>query len=223
MSNLTTKAVQLIESVATKGGVAVAVDFTTGSLFMNDIEFTMDEQVELMKEYRNDPTFSKIIAQVNNTQAAKDIKNVVKFDGGNFTVDKDAVKAKFGIDVEQSAPHRGAKATVTVEDEKDRKIKELEQQIEELKLQVAEQPVYEEDLIYPDNFYNVYEDDSLLAPVQELDDEDIQDIIDDLKGVEVPEYSFVSHRVGDTLVLKLNDDQGISYVVTRDYYVATVE
>src|SRR5699024_9557082 len=42
---------------------------------------------------------------------------------------------------------------------------------------------------------------------------DVEEIIEDLKGVEVPKYSFVLHRTGNVGVLKIHDDEGITYFV----------
>lgn len=53
-----------------------------------------------------------------------------------------------------------------------------------------------------------------------LTDEQVQEIVDELEGINVPEGQFIAHRVGDVIVLKLRDAEGTSYVVSDGYYFA---
>jgi hypothetical protein len=165
----------------------------------------------------------------------------VSFQAGKPQADPEKVEKVFGIKLPTETPslkvvsmddlikakaQKVQAASAPVEDAKDRKIRELEQQVAQLQheLEVATDcTIYEEDLQFPEHFYNVHEDENLIVPVVELTEEEIQKIVDELKGLEVPEYSFIAHRVGDTLAIKMHDDRGITYVITKDYYEANVE
>lgn len=226
MSTLTEKAKQLVETVAVKGGIEVGVNFATGAIKLNGIDFTVTEQMELISTHRNDPTMNKIFAELKKTPEAQAVKNTVSFNSGNFEVNKEQVEKTFGIKLEDllpptSAPKEGS-GSVTILDDKDREIIALKAELATVKALITDDTIYEEGLEFPNDFYCVHEDETLLAPIKELSEDEVQSIIDELKTVEVAEGSFVTHQLGDTVVIKLNGE-GISYIVSNDYYVANVE
>lgn len=198
MATLTEKIKNLVESASKQSGVEVGIDIVSGSVALNGIVFTQQEQSDLVKYYKNDVNMSKLLSQINKTPEADKLRSVVSFNGGKFEVDAKAANKVFGTNLPEK-------------DEKDLEIERLRKQIESLEGQLQSKVM--DSLTYPDNFehntdfHNTH-----------ISNEVIQLIIDDLEGVEVPEYSFVAHRTGDVIVLKLNDDQGISYIVTNDYF-----
>lgn len=111
---------------------------------------------------------------------------------------------------------------------KDVRIAELEQKLAQAEKRLSELQgklnelyqvgILEEDLQFPTHFEKT---DSTVA--KKVTNERINEIIHELKDVEVPYGSFVLHRAGDTAILKIYDDQGISYLVTKSYYFANVE
>src|SRR6185312_1651384 len=215
MSKLDEKAEKLMETLV-DGKVEVGVDFATGSITINEIEFTMNEQLELMNEYRNDPTFSKLFSQINGTEQAQQIRTAVQFDGGDFHVDPAAVEKSFGIKIgvpekvvsiddliNNKAQAVKQPSKVSDSDVKDAYVSALEQRVAELEYanQRLAQRAFgnlEEELTFED-----FETASLADGAKEITVDDVNEIIEDLKGVEVPEYSFVLHRTGNVAVLKI--------------------
>lgn len=53
-----------------------------------------------------------------------------------------------------------------------------------------------------------------------ISNENIQQLVEDLKKQNVPKGSFIAYRVGDTIALKIHDDMGISYIVSNNFWYA---
>lgn len=252
MTNIVEKVKKLVESVGAQGRMDLGVNLETGAVAINGIEFTMAEQLQIVKEYRNDPTMSQLISQIRHLPEAQSVRNVVKMDGGTFKVDPVAANKTFGTNLPETATPKvvsmddmiKAKAQklqgAPAKDPKDEEIARLKLQIMQMdesfkafaqeqaehieylvgQLHLADEMyVPEQDLLFPETFAKSPEH---VSVIKKLSDAEIQAIVDDLKGVEVPYGSFVLHRTGDTAVLKINDDQGISYLVTKDYYYAHI-
>lgn len=224
MTNVAEKMGQLIQKLAAGEDIKLEVNMVTGGMRISGVEFTAVEQLELINEFGNDPTMAKLMAQINKTPEAKEVRKAVSFNAGNFEVDADKVAKAFGIKLD-SAKHIEKGVEVVVKDAKDREIERLQAEILKLQLEkaVEEVAVTEEDLTYPADFYNSFEDTDSTVEVKELTDEEIQGLVDSLKVLEVPGGSFVSVRLGDTVAIKLNDGNSITYIASSDYYIAEVE
>lgn len=222
MTKVAEKMGQLIQKLAAGEDVRVEVNMATGDIRISGVEFAADEQLEIMKEFGNDPTMAKLIAQVASTPAAEEIRNSVSYSAGKFEVDADRIGETLGYKL-ASALHTTPKGVkVEVKDAKDREIEELKEKVKFLESQIV---LHEKDLTFPRDFFNAYDNVTGQEHVHELEDSEIQLMVDSLKTLEVPEGSFVVARTGDTVVVKLNSggDEGIDYIVSRDYYEATVE
>lgn len=224
MTKVAEKMGQLIQKLAAGEEAKLEINMATGDIRISGVEFTGYEQLELMTEFGNDPTLTKLMAQINKTTEAKEIRKAVSLNAGKFEVDADKVSKAFGIKLD-SSKHTEKGVEVVVKDAKDREIERLQAEILKLQLEkaVEEVAVTEKDLTYPTDFYNSYEDTDSTVAVKELTDEEIQGLVDSLKVLEVPEGSFVSVRLGDTVAIKLNDGNSITYIASSDYYIAEVE
>lgn len=228
------KALAVAKTVKEKGGLMFDVNMSDGTVSINGISFDMSEQMAYVEMYKNDPTFSQILNTLNSQPEAKAIKNAVKFGAEGFEVDKEKlnesmerIKAEKELEAKKvvvpfptgySAPDSKPK------EDKDATIEELRKEIDRLngiishEVDSSENSIREEDL-HIDDFYFA----ELHPLADEITDEEIQVIIDELKGVEVPFGSFVLHRTGNVAILKIHDDEGITYMVAEDYLFANVK
>lgn len=188
------KALAVAETFKEKGGLEFGFDMGNGSVTINGIPFDMSEQIAYVEMYKKDPTFSQILNAINLKK--DDSKKVVPF----------------------------PETTPQAEVDKDATIEELRMEIDRLNgiishgVDSSENSIREEDL-HIDDFYFA----ELHPLADEITDEEIQVIIDELKGVEVPFGSFVLHRTGNVAILKIHDDEGITYMVAEDYLFTNVK
>jgi uncharacterized coiled-coil protein SlyX len=261
MKDLQEKAVKLLETLQ-NGQLKVEIDASSGTTYINGIEFTIPEQQQFMEKYGDVPTFKALLKELNDSPVAKKLRSAITYEGGMFKVDMDKMKDVFKIDLSDNGifpepdttfptdrpnvsvtfpyPYSGismndlvAQKANKVNEEtkkandvnKDARIAELEQKLAQAEKKIAElakqlqsteqEKLSEKDLKFPQHFKKVDKNTSKVVTIG-----DVQKIIDELKELEVPYGSFVLARVGNVAVLKIHDDQGISYLVTTDFYQA---
>lgn len=228
MANVEEKLKNLMDTLAKDGNIRVSVNFLNGAVSINGIDFTPEEQFLLMTEYSNNPLFTSLMEKINSTPEASKIRNVVKFDGGKFQVDVDKTEKTFGIELDRTEDmvYKNTESSKVddklfqykpPQDEKDREIDQLKKEVEELKrqLKVAKQESEsDKSLKFPDSFSK-----TLGHPLHK---DTIQELLDDLKETEIPLNSYSAKKFGDTLLIKMRDENGLIYVVTSDFRYATV-
>lgn len=100
---------------------------------------------------------------------------------------------------------------------KDQIIENLKKQIENLQIELEK--VREGQKIrlkFPDDFKIASIPDYI--DIEPATDEEIQRVISELEDIEIPKYQFVAHRLKGTIVIKMHDDEGITYIVANNYF-----
>ncbi|MGG3801246.1 hypothetical protein [Metabacillus fastidiosus] len=204
MGKLTNKIANTLEAIAKdQGQIKLDIDIVSGSMTINGIEFSKNDQVALINERASDPNFSKFLEQIVKKNQMETNEKMVEFNGDDFQINLE----KFTSQV----------------DDRDNVIAKLQAENNRLKQQLADQnKVNEQHLQFPEDFYNVWEDEKADV-IKELDLDITQKIVDNLKTIEVPYGSFVTYQTGDIIVIKINDHKGVSYIVSNNYHIANVK
>lgn len=218
----------------------VDVNMENGSIAINGVKFSAEDQINIMKQYSGNPEVRQLMAKLNSAPEVEELKNTISFSTGGFKVDTEKLNKAFGLNL---PPNSG---DVKVEgigiddlinnkgyvfsdncytgkcEDKDLEISELRQQVQELKeknhkLQLRNQGIIPEDDLKLEDFIDAEN------TGEYIDNDQVQSTIDDLKRVNVPSGSFALTRVGDVIVIKVNDGEGTTYFFTENYSYANVQ
>lgn len=227
MANAVEKVNQLLENTG-KGDFEVSFDMANGEVEINGVTFTIQEQLEVILALGNDDTFIKLLNKVYEDVQKKGLEMLAQLDKviTEDEEDDDETFMPSGLDFsilfneddeEDDEDDKDAIIFEAIIAELKKQNQQLIDRINELEGKASNGRVNEEDLTLADFVTN-----EINPLLPEISDEKIQQIIDELKGLEVPNYSFVMHRVGNVFVLKIHDDEGISYFVAKDYKYVNV-
>lgn len=233
MENVEAKIKQLVSTLSSDSGVDVNVDLATGEISINGIKFSALDQLEVIKEHSNDPVIRTLLKQINQADAAKQVRESVAFNAGKIELDEESLRRLANDLIGKNKTEGNAP-----EDLKDKKIQELENKIEEMHqsfdryqkeheeekrvlrdmLHVGDQIfTSEKELRFPNRFANVSE---TIISDDKITDQGIAELVEELKGIEVPRGSFATNAYKDAVVIKTHDEDGIRYYVSRNYYYA---
>ncbi|MCZ4246950.1 hypothetical protein BXO87_02265 [Bacillus sp. GZB] len=243
MKNITEKVNGLVTTLLNQDDYQVSVNLENGFVGINGVEFSQDEQLEILKQYRNDPVLSSLLSQISNSPEAHGIRSIVSFDGGKLSVDEGAAKEL--LKKTKTPPPSQEKAHNTTNDSKEtvllRRIDKLEKELEHkdgcidrMSKKLGEQKaianalrgllklgdqfhVPEKDLVFPGSFSDVA---TITHPDDKVTDQEINEMIEEMKDVDVPLHSFASDAYKDVVIIKTHDDDGIRYYVSRNYHYA---
>lgn len=206
---------KIIQSIVENGGkMDVNIDFETGTLVINGVELTLEDQHELMF------TVDSLSGKGTGIDLGKILKDSLSAMGETgFNLFDDIVHLP-----KQSL---GESWLDNIVQEKIRK-QNAEQESEELNKLRAENEALRQEIkllkrktpLFPDDFEKI---DGGEDVSNRLDVDDIQKLVDDVAYMEVPLYSFASSQLGDTIVLKIHDDEGIHLIVASDYYIRKLD
>ncbi|MEC4031898.1 hypothetical protein [Bacillus subtilis] len=247
MKNITDKVNKLATTLLNNDDILVNVDLENGSVGINGVEFSQEDQLEVLKQGFNDPILSTLLAQIGKSPEAVGIRNAVSFDGGKLNVDEAAIKdliKKTAKPYPQLEKTQGMTNT-RKEDDLLRRIDQLEKELENknefvdrMSKKFEEQKavasalrdllrfgdqfhVPEKDLVFPGSFSDVA---NIIHPDDKITDQEINEMVEEMKDVDVPLNSFATDVYKDALIIKTHDDDGIRYYVSRNYhYVYTGE
>ncbi|WP_411685002.1 hypothetical protein [Aeromonas caviae] len=247
MKNITDKVNKLATTLLNTDDILVNVDLENGSVGINGVEFSQEDQLEVLKQGFNDPILSTLLAQIGKSPEAVGIRNAVSFDGGKLNVDEAAIKdlikktAKPSPQLEETQGMTNTRKEDALLRRIDKLEKELENKnefVDRMSKKFEEQKavantlrdllrfgdqfhVPEKDLVFPEAFSDVA---TIIHPDDKITDQEINEMIEEMKDVDVPLNSFATDVYKDALIIKTHDDDGIRYYVSRNYhYVYTGE
>ncbi|MFH7816953.1 hypothetical protein ACG2K5_18070 [Bacillus subtilis] len=247
MKNITDKVNKLATTLLNNDDILVNVDLENGSVGINGVEFNQEDQLEVLKQGFNDPILSTLLAQIGKSPEAVGIRNAVSFDGGKLNVDEAAIKDLIKKTAKPSPQLEKTQGMTNTRKEDDllRRIDQLEKELENknefvdrMSKKFEEQKavasalrdllrfgdqfhVPEKDLVFPGAFSDVA---NIIHPDDKITDQEINEMVEEMKDVDVPLNSFATDVYKDALIIKTHDDDGIRYYVSRNYhYVYTGE
>ena len=198
-------------------GVQVEADLGSGTFVVNGESFGFEDVVSAVQQFEDvgEEGLHKIVEDETSTKGktfapdAGDLKNSI-YSGLVDTVGGIPVHDTFHHPMSTFPDYSGVElqlfSKMAEENAKDEKIAQLEAELAELK--------GEKEKSFPDSFLDIS-----FEATKELDYEEMNDMFKDLEELEVPKYSFITAQSGDTVVIKLHDDRGITYIVSDNYYV----
>ncbi|KZR57911.1 hypothetical protein [Pseudobacillus badius] len=229
-----------VESLAESNRCAIGFNPFTGELAINEIIFSKEDLDFIADNYADlDPSKFKDVIGIGAAPEKEEKPGTLDLENANgkksatlnlseTTFDSDLLNKlvgfpglpTVGFDTETTFPQiTGIEDIIngkgfTQLKEKDEEIARLTERVSELEKQLQEE---QDGLQFPEDFEFVETNDL----VDDITIEEVQEIISDLENVFVPEGQFALHRIKDVAILKIHDDQGISYLVAgAGYYFA---
>ncbi|MGH1287757.1 hypothetical protein [Bacillus toyonensis] len=230
---LSKKISRLVQLIQSGENLSISIDINSGLARICDMDFSMEEQNKIINGHIDNTWLvqwfnylQKAIKKELDQGENNALKHVELLEVQHLQVrDNNEEKSQLNKKVKDASESNANNEAVIsrnlyiAELEKncrnlENQLKQTEDYVEYLVKQLNVKSVTEQNLQYPLHFSNSTNRTENTIKVK---NKEIQNVIDAMKDIEVPYGSFINHQINEVIIIKIHNDSGINYIVSRNY------